>query len=88
MAGLAGQALTTGGFASGLAAFAVAALAMIVLVFALALALAAAQDRVAGTMREAAPAVKRWGGRILVLVGAWFITLAVFADFFSDVFPV
>ena len=56
--------------------------------FALALALAAAQERTVEAMRAGAPAVKRWGGRVLVLVGAWFIALGVFADFFADVFTV
>ncbi|MGH3091634.1 MAG: hypothetical protein ACRDOP_06640 [Gaiellaceae bacterium] len=61
---------------------------MIVLVFTLALTLASAQERVAERMREGTGAVKRLGGRILVLVGAWLIALAVFADFFSGIFPV
>jgi hypothetical protein len=61
---------------------------MVVLVFTLALTLAAAQERVVERMREGTGAVKRWGGRILVLVGAWLIALAVFADFFSGIFPV
>ena len=56
--------------------------------FALALALAAAQERTVEAMRAGAPAVKRWGGRVLVLVGVWFIALGVFADFFADVFTV
>jgi hypothetical protein len=56
--------------------------------FALALALAAAQEETVRSMREGAPAVKRWGGRILVAVGIWFLALAVFAHFFAHVFPV
>jgi hypothetical protein len=56
--------------------------------FALALALAAAQERTVRSMRESAPAVKRWGGRILIAVGIWFIALAVFAHYFARVFPV
>ena len=56
--------------------------------FALALLLAAAQERAAEALRAGAPAVKRWGGRILVLVGVWLIALGVFADFFADVFTV
>jgi hypothetical protein len=56
--------------------------------FTLALVLAAAQERTAEAMRTGAPAVKRWGGRILVLVGLWFIILGVFADFFSEIFTV
>ncbi|MGH2796630.1 MAG: hypothetical protein ACRDM0_02910 [Thermoleophilaceae bacterium] len=56
--------------------------------FTLALTLAAAQERTAEAMRARAPAIKRWGGRILVLVGVWLIALGVFADFFADVFTV
>jgi hypothetical protein len=54
--------------------------------FALALLLAATQERTAEALRAGAPAVKRWGGRILVLVGVWLIALGVFAEFFTDVF--
>lgn len=56
--------------------------------FALALGLATAQERTVGVLQERAPAVKRWGGRILIVVGAWLIALAAFAEFFADVFPV
>lgn len=56
--------------------------------FALALAIAFAQERTVQSLAERAPAVKRWGGRILVLVGAWFVALGVFADFFAGLFPV
>jgi hypothetical protein len=66
----------------------VAALVIVVLMFSLSLSLASAQERVVTTMQAGAPSVKRWGGRILVLVGAWFIILAVFAGSFARVFPV
>jgi hypothetical protein len=66
----------------------VAALAIVALMFSLALSLATAQERVVTAMQAGAPSVKRWGGRILVVVGAWFIVLAVFASFFARVFPV
>lgn len=65
-----------------------AALALVALVFVLSLALATTQERTVEAMREGAPAVKRWGGRILMAVGVWFIALAVFAGFFARVFPV
>jgi hypothetical protein len=55
-----------GGFLSALLAFLVAASALVVLMFTLALALAAAQERTAEALRVGAPAIKRWGGRILV----------------------
>jgi hypothetical protein len=80
--------LSFGGFLSALLAFLVAAAALIVLMFTLALLLAAAQERTAETLRAGAPAIKRWGGRILVLVGAWFVILGIFADEFASVFSV
>ena len=80
--------MSFGGFLSALLAFLVAASALVVLMFALALALAAAQERMTETLRAGAPAVKRWGGRILVLVGVWFLILGVFADEFAGVFSV
>lgn len=65
-----------------------AALALVVLIFTLALALAGAQQQTVQRMQAGAPTVKRWGGRVLVLVGAWFVALALFADLFADVFAV
>lgn len=56
--------------------------------FSLAVLLATARERLVDTIAEGAPTIKAWGGRILILVGAWFVTLAVFADYFSDLFPV
>ncbi|MBW3592504.1 MAG: hypothetical protein KY396_02305 [Actinobacteria bacterium] len=80
--------MSFGGFLSALFAFLVAATALVVLMFALAFALAAAQERTAEVLRAGAPAIKRWGGRILVLLGIWFVLLGVFADEFSGVFSV
>jgi hypothetical protein len=56
--------------------------------FTLALLLAAAQERTGEAMRAGAPAIKRWGGRILVLLGVWFILLGALAHPFSHVFTV
>ena len=61
---------------------------IVVLMFTLALTIGAAQQRTVDAMKAGAPTVKRWGGRVLLGVGAWFIALGVFADFFADVFPV
>lgn len=80
--------MSFGGFLSALVAFLVAAAALVVLMFTLALVLAAAQERTAETLESGASAVKRWGGRILVLVGIWFVVLGVFADDFAGVFSV
>lgn len=65
-----------------------AAAAIVVLMFALALLLAAAREGIVDGMTRGAPTVKRWGGWVLVVVGAWFVVLAVFADAFADLFPV
>lgn len=65
-----------------------AAAVVVVLMFVLAFALAAGQERTGEALRAGAPAVKRWGGRILVLLGVWFVLLGVFADQFADVFSV
>ena len=65
-----------------------AGLALVVLMFALALLIATAQQRTVQALQAGAPEVKRWGGRVLLVVGAWLIALAVFAGFFARVFPV
>ena len=58
------------------------------LLFAAAFTVAGAQQRTIDRISRQAPTVKRWGGWLLVAVGVWFIALAVFADFFADLFPV
>ncbi len=35
-----------------------------------------------------APAVKRWGGHVLLLVGTWFVLLGIWAEAFARIFPV
>ena len=67
-----------------MAAFTAAALVIVALIFATAMLLAAGQQRAISRMRGAAPLIKRWGGRILIGVGAWLIALALFADTFAD----
>lgn len=56
--------------------------------FLLAFAVGTAQEGVIAAVHAHLGAVKRWGGRILIAVGIWFIALAVFADFFARLFPV
>lgn len=56
--------------------------------FALSYAVATAQRNLVERLRTGAPAVKRWGGYILLVVGVWFVLLGAFAAFFSDLFPV
>jgi hypothetical protein len=57
-------------------------------VFTSAFAVAGAQESTLERLKVQAPTVKRWGGRVLIALGGWFIALAVFADFFSELFPV
>lgn len=61
---------------------------MVILIFTLAAVIASVSERVGASMRASAPTVKRMGGWILVLVGAWFLILAAFAGFFARIFPV
>lgn len=61
---------------------------MVVLAFGVALLVAFAQETVGARIAAGAPTVKRWGGIVLVIVGAWFVALGIFAETFVRVFPV
>jgi hypothetical protein len=61
---------------------------LVVLLFVAALSVAVAQERVVGRIPASTPAIKHWGGWILVVVGAWFVILGVFAAAFARLFPV
>ncbi|MGH2694851.1 MAG: hypothetical protein ACRDJJ_08555 [Actinomycetota bacterium] len=65
-----------------------AAATLVVLMLVLVSAIGTAQERVVSRLRASPAFVKRWGGWILVLVGGWFLALAMWADFFAQVFPV
>lgn len=69
-------------------AFGVAAATLVVLMFVLVSAIGSAQEKLVALLRTSPRLVKRWGGWVLVVVGAWFIALSIWADFFADVFPV
>lgn len=56
--------------------------------FTLSLLVASAQERTVESLRAAGPAVRRWGGYVLVVVGGWLVVLGIFADFFAELFPV
>jgi hypothetical protein len=60
----------------------------VVLLFAAAFGVARTEEATLDRVKAQAPTVKRWGGRILIAVGVWFLILAVFADFFEEIFPV
>lgn len=56
--------------------------------FTAAFLVAGAEESTLERIKVQAPTVKRWGGWILIAVGVWFLTLAVFAGFFAGIFPV
>lgn len=61
---------------------------LVTLVFAAAATVARAEGSTLERIEVQAPTVKRWGGRVLVVVGLWFLVLALFADLFARIFPV
>lgn len=61
---------------------------MAVLMLALAFLVGAAQERVIDHLKGGTQQVKRWSGVILLMVGAWLIALALWADLFGRIFPV
>lgn len=61
---------------------------LVLLLFSAALGVAVAQERFADRLRATTPTVKRWGGWILLAVGAWFVVLGLFAGTFARLFPV
>ncbi len=74
--------------AAALVAFITAAAALVILLFSLSLTIGLAQERTVRAIRARASRVKRWGGGILIGVGAWTILLAVFPDAFRPLlFP-
>lgn len=71
-----------------MAAFGVAGLVIVLLIFGLAIAIGTAQTEFITRLRAEAPQVKRWGGFILIIVGLWTIAIGIWAQFFSQFFPV
>lgn len=65
-----------------------AGLVIVLLVFGLAVAIGRAQEAFVAKLRAEATHVKRWGGAILLVVGAWTIAIGVWASYFSRFFPV
>jgi protein-S-isoprenylcysteine O-methyltransferase Ste14 len=65
-----------------------AAVVIVVLMFVLSVVVARAQESTVARLQASAPAIKRWGGAVLLAIGACFIVLGVFADTFADLFPV
>lgn len=77
-----------GGVAAAFLSFIAAALVMTILIFSLSFAIASAQERLIETLKTKTVMIKKWGGRVLILVGTWLIALTIWADTFALVFPV
>lgn len=58
------------------------------LAFTAAFVVAFAEEELTNRLQAGAPAVKRWGGVVLIVVGMWFVALGVFANAFARIFPV
>lgn len=69
-------------------AFATAGLVIVLLLFGLAAAIALAQKQVITTLQTSVGNVKRWGGWVLIGIGLWTLSLAIWAEQFSHIFPV
>jgi hypothetical protein len=78
--------VTTGGFGVALPAYAIAGAMLTTLRFTLALITAGARERSVQAFVSGAPRVKRWGARVMLVVGAWFIIVAIFGHFFAQFF--
>lgn len=61
---------------------------IVLLIFGLAIAIGTAQNELVAKLRAEAQQVKRWGGVILIIVGLWTVAIGIWAEFFSQFFPV
>lgn len=82
------QALTSGGWTAAVVAFGVAALTLSLAVVAAAVVAGRAGREGSDAARAAAPAVKRWGGGVLAVVGTWFLVSAVWSQALDSVLGV
>jgi hypothetical protein len=73
-----------GGSAAAILAFVAAAAVLALLVFVFALVVARAQQTTVEAIRARVGQVKRYGGYVLIAVGAWTLALATFAEFFAQ----
>lgn len=68
-------------------AYAVAATAIVLLALGAAFVVSWAKEETVARLQAGAPTVKRWGGIVLVVLGAWFVALGIFAHTFARLFP-
>jgi len=65
-----------------------AGLTLVALTFSAVLAVTTAEEKVASKLKARAPGIKRFSGYLMMLVGVWMLLLAIFADWFANVFTV
>jgi protein-S-isoprenylcysteine O-methyltransferase Ste14 len=68
-----------GGVATGVLTFATAAFVLVLLLFVTAGGVALSTDSQAKQFRTTGPAIKRWSGRVLIVIGTWLIIIGWFA---------
>ncbi len=61
---------------------------MVILFFTLSLLVASAQERVLDALRGETLRIRRWGGMVLIGVGAWLLALAIWGQALVDILPV
>lgn len=59
-----------------------------ILILGAAVAVSISQEATVERLGAATPAIKRWGGWVLITLGTWFILLSVFSNTFGKLFPV
>lgn len=64
-------------------AFATAAVVIVSLLFSLSYLLGRLGEGIGDAARKRGPAIKRWGGVLLIMVGAWLGALGAFPSAFS-----
>lgn len=69
-------------------AYGIAASVIVLLAFGAAFVVSWSKEGTVQRIGAGGPAVKRWGGWLLVVLGAWFIATGIFARSFARVFPV
>lgn len=57
------------------------------LIFGAAMGVAVWQEAAVERLRAVTPDIKRWGGWVLLAVGAWLIAPSVWSDLFARLFP-
>jgi cytochrome c biogenesis protein CcdA len=69
-------------------AFATAAASIILIMAFMLLLIGTAQNRFLQPLRAGVQSIKQGGGLLLIVVGIWLMILAIWADKFTQIFPI